>query len=289
MLDSLEIVVLMEDSVPMDGALVAEHGLSFFIRGTRDGREICGLLDVGQTPELLAHNMRELGVDPACLEFVVLSHCHYDHTGGVASLVRSVGRRELPVVANPDLFRPHFRSAPVVSALGVRPDDRREAIEAAGGRLLLSRGPFPLTDGIATTGEIPRVTDFEGGPTGFFTLRDGSPAPDQMMDDMGVIARVKGRGVVFLSGCSHSGIINMLRHVRALCPGERMVGLVGGLHLVNAGREAMDRTIEGLREFDLEWISTGHCTGFPMQARLLEEFGDRFVPLSVGRRFFVGA
>lgn len=289
MLDSLEIVVLMEDSVPMDGALVAEHGLSFLIRGVADGRRISGLLDVGQTPDLLARNMKELGVSPEEIEFVVLSHCHYDHTGGLAALVGSVGRRELPVIAHPEVFRPHFSIAPVVAPLGVRPDDRREAVEALGGVFLLSDAPFPIAEGLSTTGEVPRTTDFEGRAKGFYTMCDGTAVPDPMMDDMGVIARIKDRGMVLLSGCSHSGVINMLRHARGLYPNEPVVGVVGGLHLVNACEEAMDGTIEGLKEFDPEWIACGHCTGFSMQARLLKEFGERFIPLSVGRRFFIGS
>ncbi|MDI9370933.1 MAG: MBL fold metallo-hydrolase [Synergistaceae bacterium] len=287
MLDSLEIVVLMEDSVPMDGELVAEHGLSFLVRGTKNGRGVCGLLDVGQTPDLLARNMRELGICPGEIEFVVLSHCHYDHTGGLAALVASVGRRELPVIAHPEVFRPHFKMAPAVLPLGVRPDDRREAVEAVGGVFLLSDVPFPIAAGLTTTGEIPRVTDFEGKARGFYTLCDGAPVPDPMMDDMGMIARVKGRGMVLLSGCSHSGVINMLKRARSLYPDDPVVGVIGGLHLVNASDEAMDGTIEGLREFDPEWIACGHCTGFPMQARLLGEFGDRFTPLSVGQRYVV--
>ncbi|NLD96326.1 MAG: MBL fold metallo-hydrolase, partial [Synergistaceae bacterium] len=132
MLDSLEIITLMEDSVSMEGHFIAEHGLSFFIRGTKGGKEVRGLLDVGQTHESLAHNMRELGIGPQSADFVVLSHCHYDHTGGIAKFVESTGKHDFPVIANPALFRPHFVMEPVVAAKGVRTGDEREAIERAG-------------------------------------------------------------------------------------------------------------------------------------------------------------
>ena len=289
MLDSLEIITLMEDSVPMNGHLVAEHGLSFFIKGTKDGKEVRGLLDVGQTAEFLAHNMKELGVCPQSVDFVVLSHCHYDHTGGIAKFVESTGKHDFPVIANPALFRPHFVMEPVVAAKGVRTGDEREAIERAGGILLLSGAPFPLADGLSTTGEIPRETDFEGPGKRFFTVRDGEVVQDSLPDDMGIVARVKGKGLVVLAGCSHSGIVNILKRVRALYLGEPVEGVVGGLHLVNGTEEKMEKTLAGLKEFDPAWIACGHCTGFPMQAKLFQAFGKRFIPLTVGKRFIVGA
>ncbi len=289
MLDSLEIVTLMEDSVPMEGHLVAEHGLSFFLKGRKNGREVRGLLDVGQTPEFLAHNMRELGICPQSIDFVVLSHCHYDHTGGIAKFVESTGKNDFPVVAGPSLFRPHFVTAPALAAKGVRTGDEMEAIERAGGRLLLSGDPFPLADGVTTTGEIPRITDFEGPGKRFFTIQDGKVAQDFLPDDMGIAALVKGKGIVVMAGCSHSGIVNILKRVRELHPGEPIEGIVGGLHLVNANEEKMEKTLEGLKEFEPRWIAAGHCTGFPMQVKLFQSFGTRYIPLTVGKRFLIEA
>lgn len=287
MLDYLEVVTLVEDSVPMSGAFRGEHGLSFLLIARKDGREVRGLLDVGQTAEVLTHNMRELKIEPESIDFLVLSHCHYDHTGGVAEFVASTGKANFPVVAHPAIFRAHFTSDPLVSNKGIQTGDEREAIERAGGKLFLCADPFPLADGLATTGEIPRVTDFEGPGKRFLTLADGRLTVDSMADDMGVAARVKGRGVVLVSGCSHSGIVNMIKHVLALYGDEPLEGVAGGLHLVNSSEEKMEKTLQGIREADPKWIAAGHCTGFPMEAKLWQALPDVFRPLTVGARFIV--
>lgn len=289
MLDSLEILTLVEDSVPMKGPFIAEHGLSFLMTAKKGDRVVRGLLDVGKSPEVLTHNMKGLGVAPESIDFLVLSHCHYDHTGGVARLVASTGRKNFPVVAHPALFRPHFRADPVLSSIGVQTGDEREAIEAAGGKLFLSSGPFPLAPGLTTLGEIPRITDFEGPGNAFLTLESGKAVTDALPDDTGIAALVRGRGAVLVSGCSHSGIVNMLKRVSELYPGEPVEGVVGGLHLTGAPEEKMEKTLKGLREAAPKWVAAGHCTGFPMMCRLADALGDAFHPLSVGKRIMVEA
>jgi len=287
MLDSLEIITLVEDSVPMNGSFVGEHGLSFLISGKRNGKEVRGLLDVGQSPEVLSHNMKGLGISPGSIDFLVLSHCHYDHTGGAARFVASTGKKNFPVVAHPSIFRSHFKADPVLTSKGIQTGDEREAIEKAGGKLFLSSDPFPLAEGIATTGEIPRETDFEGPGKAFLTLQDGKVAVDTLPDDMGITARVRGKGIVVIAGCSHSGIVNILRRVQSLYPEEPIEGVIGGLHLVNATEEKMEKTLAGIREISPGWVAAGHCTGFPMQVKLSLSLGSGFSPLCVGKRFLV--
>ena len=288
MLDSLEITVLVEDHVPMHGPFLAQHGLSLLLKGVKDGVETRGLLDVGQSHEILTHNMKGLGVAPESIDFLALSHCHYDHTGGVAAFVCSTGKSDFPVIAHPDLFRPHFTVDPSLAHIGVGSADALKKIEEAGGRVILSAAPVPLAEGMASTGEVPRATDFEGPGKRFFTVRDGKTAQDSLPDDMAVTARVRGHGVVVAAGCCHSGIVNILKHVRALYPDEPVEGIVGGLHLVNASEEKMEKTASGIREFAPRWIGAGHCTGFPMQAKLLRDYGMAFTPLAVGATFRVG-
>lgn len=289
MLDSLEIITLVEDSVPMKGDFLAEHGLSFLLTAKKGGQVVRGLLDVGKSPEVLSHNMESLGIEPESVDFLVLSHCHYDHTGGVARFVASTGKENFPVAAHPALFRPHFRADPVLSSIGVQTGDEREAIEAAGGKLFLSSGPFPLAPGLSTLGEVPRLTDFEGPGSSFLTLENGRAVPDPLPDDTGIAALVRGRGVVLVSGCSHSGIVNMLKRVKELYPGEPVEGVIGGLHLVGATEEKMQKTLAGIKEAAPKWVAAGHCTGFPMMCRLAASLGDAFKPLSVGKRIVVEA
>lgn len=289
MLDSLEILTLVENSAPMRGPFVAEHGLSFLLTARRGDRTVRGLLDVGKSPEVLEHNMKGLGVAPEDIDFLVLSHCHYDHTGGIARFVASTGKENFPVVAHPALFRPHFRADPVLTSIGIQTGDERESVEAAGGKFFLSSDPFPLTPGLVSLGEIPRNTDFEGPGGSFLTLDEGKAVSDPMPDDTGVAALVKGRGAVLVSGCSHSGIVNMIKRVGDLYPGEPLDGVIGGFHLTGAPEDRMKKTIQGIRDGAPRWVAAGHCTGFPMMCRLAEAFEDRFRPLSVGVKIVVEA
>lgn len=166
MLDSLEIITLVEDSVPMHGPFVGEHGLSFLISGKRNGKEVRGLLDVGQSPEVLSHNMKGLGISPGSIDFLVLSHCHYDHTGGAARFVASTGKKNFPVVAHPAIFRSHFKADPVLTSKGIQTGDEQEAIEKAGESCFFPLPPFRSLKGSPLPVKFPgkRISKGRGRP-----------------------------------------------------------------------------------------------------------------------------
>ncbi|HQK25578.1 MAG TPA: MBL fold metallo-hydrolase, partial [Synergistaceae bacterium] len=155
MLDRLSLTVVVDDAAGQDSALRAQHGLSVWMEGVAGEQTLRLLLDVGQSFDTLRHNMSLLGLAPGSLDALVLSHGHYDHTGGMASLVRATGKALL-VVAHPDLFRPIVFLEPGPRSIGVRPEDQRPAVQAAGGVLLLSTDPVPLGPGMTTTGVVPR-------------------------------------------------------------------------------------------------------------------------------------
>ena len=194
--------------------------------------------------------------------------------------------KKIPVVAHPPSSAP-FRADPVLSSIGA--DRMKEKPSRCRGKLFFSSDSFPLAPGLATLGEIPRITDFEGPGSSFLTLENGRAVPDPLPDDTGIAALVRGRGAVLISGCSHSGVVNMLKRVKELYPGEPVEGVVGGLHLVGAPEDKMQKTLEGLREAGPRWVAAGHCTGFPMMCRLAEALGDAFHPLSTGKKIVVEA
>jgi len=118
-MEFVKITVLMDDATPGTGDLVAQHGASFFLEiGT--GEEIRNILvDVGQSSEMLFHNMDRLCLSPEMVDAIVLTHCHYDHTGGLAEVLRATGKKDLPVIAHPTVFRPHFAYKPCLRHIGV--------------------------------------------------------------------------------------------------------------------------------------------------------------------------
>jgi 7,8-dihydropterin-6-yl-methyl-4-(beta-D-ribofuranosyl)aminobenzene 5'-phosphate synthase len=285
LLSSLKITVLAEDSVQYESPLLGQHGISFLLEARK--QDMCRriLVDVGQNPSALLHNMSLLGIQPSAIDALFLTHCHYDHTQGTVEVLKAVGKKGLPVVAHPDTFRLHFIKDPYLRHVGVMPEDSRPKIEEAGGLLFLTRDPFPFLPGLMTTGEVRRQTDFEVVGIPLFTLVDGRLVQDTMMDDISVVAQVQDKGLVIVTGCSHAGIVNIVKHSVELAGENRIAAILGGFHLLAASEERIGRTAEALSQFDIELISAGHCTGFKAQAALYQTFKDRFKPLQTGMTF----
>jgi len=281
-LDNLRITVVAEDSVQYESSYLGQHGISLLLEAERRGTVKRVLVDVAQNPDALLENMMKMNISPASIDVIVLTHCHYDHTRGLAKVLCEIGKKNFPVIAHPDIFRLNFTTDPFLRHIGVVDGDSRENIEAAGGILYLTKDPVQIMPGLMTTGEVARVTDFEEVDMSLFTVIEGEIKSDTMLDDISVAANVKEKGIVVVTGCGHAGIINILRHIRSLKNEQKIHGIIGGFHLVEASETRILKTVQGLKEFEPDWIAAGHCTGFRTQVELFNTFKDRFSPLCTG-------
>ncbi len=263
---------------------LGQHGISLLVRAHGGGFTRNILMDVGQNPGALLGNFPLMGVDPREIDGVVITHCHYDHTQGLAEVLRAIGRSDLPVVAHPGLFRLNFISAPYLRHVGVMKGDSQDRLREAGAQLYLCSDPLRLMPGLFTTGEIRRQTDFEEVGIALATLEEGRLRKDEMRDDISLVARVKGKPPVVMTGCGHAGIVNILKHVSEMCGSRAFENVLGGFHLVEAPEERIRKTCESLKGFDIKAIMPGHCTGFRAQAALYTAFGKAFTPLQTGMR-----
>ncbi len=284
-LDSLKVTVIAEDSVQYESPFWGQHGISFLLEAEYGNRTNKVMIDVGQNYEALEHNMEILKIDPSSIDALVLTHCHYDHTRGIHSLLHARKGKELPVIAHPDIFRLHFIADPFLRHVGISAEDSRQKLESAGARLFLASDPLEIMPGLWTTGEIPRKTDFEDAGIALKTIHNGRIQEDQVMDDISVAAVVKDRGLAIITGCSHAGIVNICLHALELFPGLPIETIIGGLHLVEAEQEKIDLTVKALEDMNPAWIASGHCTGFRAQFGLFQTFGERFEPLASGKIF----
>ncbi|MGZ6293003.1 MAG: MBL fold metallo-hydrolase [Syntrophales bacterium] len=241
----------------------AEHGFSAIVRTTTAGRTRTLLFDFGFSADGAAANARAMGIDMGEIEVMVLSHGHNDHFGGFKKLVEMIGRDGVELVLHPAAFKPQ-RYLKFGGDFKARfPEVTREEIEKTGIRLRETRDPLPLLDGdVLYLGEIHRQTEFEKGmPHAFFTDK-GIETWDPIEEDTGIAVNLKGRGLVVLTGCAHSGVINTINHARTVTGVNPVHVVMGGFHLAGSGFEpVVEKTIEELKKINPAYIVPTHCTG----------------------------
>lgn len=266
--------------------LRAEHGFSCLVTVITGGRATRVLFDAGLTPDGLAENMRRLEISPRDIDVIVLSHGHWDHTTGMHGLVAELGRASLPVLIHPDFWSRRRVAVPGREPIEL-PSTSRSALLGAGFEIVEERRPSFLLEGaLLVTGEVDRTTGFERGLRFHEAHRDGAWEPDpSVLDDQALVANVRGRGLVILTGCGHSGIVNILRHVRRLTGEDRVHAVVGGFHLSGPAYEPLIApTCAALREFAIDHLVPSHCTGWRATHAIAAAFPEAFVPNSVGTR-----
>lgn len=270
-LESLALALLVDNERGVTGLRV-EHGFACWI-GTEHGAL---LFDTG-AGGVLVDNARHLGVDLASVSVLVLSHGHYDHTGGVAALVERAG--SVRVVAHPAFDGPHrSRSTGTDRDIGL-PASARSALDRVA--VERRREPLEVLPGVWTTGEIRRVTGEDAGSR-LFADPEGLE-PDPVPDDQALVLRHR-TGLVVVFGCAHAGVQNTLLHVRGMFPGVPVRGVVGGMHLEHAPAGRVEATLAALDELGDALVAPAHCTGVAARRRIQAGLGDRFREVVVGSR-----
>ena len=276
-----------------DSLCCACHGLSLLITATRGDIRHTILFDSGPEEYALERNVGRLGLDLGTVESIVLSHGHWDHAGGMLKaldLVRARNQcRPIPYYAHPGMFRSRARRLPNGELRPMKDVPPIDALTARGANVVCTREPQVLFDGMfLLSGEIPRVTGFERGLPGHFQMaEDGSWQPDPLiMDERFLMARVKGKGLVVFTACSHAGVVNVLKHAREAAPDAPGYAVMGGFHLAGVNEKIIPETVEALSEFRLGTIAAGHCTGWRAIVALANAFGDKVVdPTAIGKRY----
>ncbi len=271
--------IVTENRNPQGGDLRSEHGLAILLQLTySDGTHGNLLFDTGASGDVLAHNLGVMGFDPTDLDWVVLSHCHGDHTGGLDWLLRWDGA-DFIVVAHPEITRAVYKLKPSLQFVGMRED----VLDGVGSdRLIRTASPLPLCRDVWVTGGIPRVTSFEKSRSHMISLRGGEAKTDGEPDDMALVVDLGESGLVVFTGCSHAGSVNTVMAVNGIFEDRPIRGLVGGLHLYDAQESLLSETAMGLKSRIEGGVLSGHCTG-ERGARILDEtFGEHHLSFRTG-------
>lgn len=255
--------------------LEAEHGLSLWIETA--GHKI--LFDTGRG-EAMLRNAEALGIDIGLADCVVLSHGHYDHTGNVSAVFERAGHAR--VYLHPDALQARYSIHDVPKPIGM-PTESKAAVRALpDARRCWVTTPWALEVGVLLTGPVQRVTEYEdtGGP--FFLDSEGQVA-DMIPDDLAIWVQTRA-GLVVCLGCCHAGVINTLRYCTGLAGENRIVAVIGGMHLLHATETRLERTAKALKEYAIPYVVPCHCTGDEACAYLAERLGSPVQPGYVGMK-----
>lgn len=253
------ITTLIENSPGEHHGLLSEHGISFHIR--KDGHSL--LFDAGQS-EALIHNAAKLRVGLSATDFVVLSHGHYDHSGGFRRLCDYASDFELRIGNGFFVDKYAVRGAAYdflgndfdedfLSDRGIRYSFAAEATEE-------------IVPGVFILSNFPRRHDDEVVNPRFLLRRNNAFEPDRFDDEI-LLAVDTPRGLVVLLGCSHPGMKNMLDAVTARLR-RPILAVLGGTHLVESKGEGLERSLAYLNDGDIKIVGVSHCTGKEAVERL---------------------
>ncbi len=264
--------------------LMAGHGYSLFIEADGEAGARNLLVDSSHSDVMLLHNMEALSIKPRSVEAFFLTHGHVDHFGGMVGFLKSRGKG-IDVYTHPQSFLPKL----VVTPRGkVGPWQLpRGELEALGARFVTNRKPTVVSQYFLLSGEVPRVVSFEKPWPAARILKDGEEEPDTFADEQTLVMKVKGRGLIVVSGCSHPGIINMVKQAQELGK-DKVFAVIGGFHLGVVDQDGIDATVDAFEDLGVELVMPCHCTGFRATLRLAEVLGDRFAVNCVGSLIEIG-
>lgn len=272
----LRIIILADNTAgPRD--VRGEHGLSYWIETS----DHCLLFDTGQGL-VLEDNARALNLDLDAVDTVVLSHGHYDHTGGLVVIERLAGS-DVRVVAHPSAFLPKYKRTDTGTRYIGIPSDSRDALSRMSCPPVCSTMPMEVAPGVWMTGEIRRRHPEEVATESFCADAEGR-TEDPLRDDQALFIETQ-RGTIVLLGCAHAGLINTLDHVQELTQGRPVHAVIGGMHLCPASESRLAWTLDRLRSFDLGRLVPLHCTGPKASAALWHAFPGICVAGGAGTRF----
>ena len=244
------------------------------------------LFDVGPNEVALSYNIKELGINISKVKAIVLSHNHYDHTGGLEYVIKSMrsSKSKPIVIAHPNIFKQSLYVDEEQQRLDIGIPFSRQYLEELGAKMLLVRSPLQISSSTYYLGEIRQYTDIdvEKYKKGFYTiLSTGEVVPDKLEDDTGIAVKVEGLGIIVISGCSHSGIANMAYQASKQL-NDNVYAVIGGFHMIKYNRKDIEETIKVFKDLGVKEIYVGHCTGFKAEKILSDAYKESFTKLYSG-------
>ena len=213
----------------------AEHGFSMLVRIFTDQKSCNILFDTGVSSRGVIVNAKRMGIDLSEVSYIVLSHGHYDHFGGLQAIVEAVNKINLPIITHEDMVKRRGNASLSGDIREYPPFPNLKQLSPA--KSVNTKKPYLIANDLACiTGEIPRKTTFEKGSVQNRIYGENSWQPDPLvLDDRALVINIKSKGLVVISGCAHAGIINTIRYAQQITGLTKVYAILGGFHL--AGKE----------------------------------------------------
>ena len=262
----MQVTVLVDNNTIIDRYLLGEPGVSFYIR--EGGKNI--LFDVGYS-DVFITNARKLGISLYDVDYLAISHGHLDHTWGLGPMIRmyseamieKIGFRKPVLIAHPQTFESKYYGNEVIGSV------ISEKILGDFFDMSLKREPFWITEGLVFLGEIERTNSFENKKSIGKRVVQGIKEPDFLRDDTALVYK-SDKGLVIITGCSHSGMCNIINYAKKVCNDDRIADVIGGLHLLNPEIETLELTKEFIRQAGVKKLHACHCTDLKSKISLSE-------------------
>jgi 7,8-dihydropterin-6-yl-methyl-4-(beta-D-ribofuranosyl)aminobenzene 5'-phosphate synthase len=268
-------------------SILAEHGFSAVVRTTAGDKTRTMLFDFGFSEIGAAFNARTLGTPMGEIEAIALSHGHGDHMGGFRELVKLIGKPGIELVVHPAAFKaPRYVKFDGGKSKSQHLPFTREMTEVAEVKVVATKEPWQMLGGdVLFLGEIPRRTSFETGLPNAYYEEGGIEKKDIIDDDTSLVMNLKGKGLIILSGCAHSGIINTVSRAREVTGIDTVYVIMGGFHINLAPTDSLvGLTVDALRKIGPRYIVPTHCTGRKSIQRIEAAMPESFLLNMAGTR-----
>jgi 7,8-dihydropterin-6-yl-methyl-4-(beta-D-ribofuranosyl)aminobenzene 5'-phosphate synthase len=205
------------------------------------------LFDTGEKWECISENMENLGIELSKIKKVVISHDHWDHTGGLWGFLEKT--------ENIDVYGcPNFSKG------------FKEKVVSLGGNLILTEELTEIKNGVFATGEI------------------AGKYKDSFIAEQALLIKERA-GIIIITGCSHPGIVTIIKKAKENFPEEKIILVFGGFHLMNKDKREIELIVEKFKEFGVEKVGPTHCTGYEAQVIFEKEYKDDFIKIAAGKTF----
>ncbi len=277
MIKKLKITVVVDNSTSKN--LLSEHGLSFYIEA--DDKKI--LFDTGKG-KAFEENFETLKIDANKLDYLVLSHGHYDHTNGIGFVLKNASDK-LKLF----LHKKAFESKYSVWEDGVRNIGMSKGnileINKLKNRLIFTNNYTKIDNYIFVTGEIPKEYNIDESTNYFYTDEAGENI-DYLIDDQSMFFNTE-KGIVVLLGCCHSGLENTLNYIAELAKVNKIYAVIGGMHLKGSKQEDLNLVVDSFIKYDVKLLAPCHCTGQKETAFIYSKFPKVFSECFAGKGFLI--